>query len=111
MHLHLVWLFILVSIDISEISFFTLNAVVDTIRVRIQTWPSSKPLPRSLDGLIGKPIMPRLYAGLPVALGFSVPALAVYLTTYDGKHLAHVTNVDSAVHSGKTGPLEMDNQG
>ena len=57
---------------------------VDTIRVRVQTWPSSSPVPRSLNLLVGKPILPKLYAGLPVTIGFSAPALAVYYTTYDG---------------------------
>ncbi|KAG8775162.1 hypothetical protein FRC19_001930 [Serendipita sp. 401] len=56
---------------------------LDTIRVRIQTYPSDKPLPRSLGGLLNGAPVSRLYAGLPIALGFSVPALAVYLTTYD----------------------------
>ena len=58
--------------------------LVDTIRVRVQTWPSSSPVPRSLNLLVGKPILPKLYAGLPVTIGFSAPALAVYYTTYDG---------------------------
>lgn len=61
---------------------------LDTVRVRIQTYPSEKPLPTSLRGLVGAPILPKLYAGLPVALGFSVPALAVYLTTYEAAKLA-----------------------
>lgn len=59
--------------------------LVDTIRVRIQTYPSNKTLPKKLGGLVGKPLLPNLYAGLPVALGFSIPALALYLTTYDSK--------------------------
>lgn len=60
---------------------------MDTVRVRVQTYPPGKPLPTSLRGLVGTPMLPKLYAGLPVALGFSVPALAVYLTTYEGENL------------------------
>ena len=58
------------------------------MRVRVQTWPSSSPVPRSLNLLVGKPLLPKLYAGLPVTIGFSAPALAVYYTTYDG--MCHV---------------------
>ncbi|KAG8831215.1 hypothetical protein FRC17_003464 [Serendipita sp. 399] len=58
-------------------------SAVDTIRVRIQTYPSDRPIPRSLNGLVGSSPLSKLYAGLPIALGFSIPALAVYLTTYD----------------------------
>lgn len=60
---------------------------LDTIRVRIQTHPPGTPVPLSLRMLVGHPILPRLYAGLPVALGFSIPALATYLTTYDATKL------------------------
>jgi hypothetical protein len=68
------------------------SATVDTVRVRIQTYPPGKPLPTSLRSLIGAPALPKLYAGMPVALGFSVPALAVYLTTYEGKVYLLVEN-------------------
>lgn len=60
--------------------------LVDTVRVRVQTWPSSSRVPRSLNLLVGKPILPKLYAGLPVTIGFSAPALAVYYTAYDGMY-------------------------
>lgn len=87
----LVWLFIPVSSFLSKKCDSLLETdsghfLVDTIRVRIQTYPSDKPLPTSLSRLVGAPIVPKLYAGLPVALGFSVPALAVYLTTYEGRY-------------------------
>ena len=71
-------------LELPRVSGPNAHLSVDTIRVRIQTHPSGTPVPLSLRTLVGHPILPRLYAGLPVALGFSVPALATYLTTYDG---------------------------
>ena len=64
--------------------------LVDTIRVRVQTRPSSSPC-------VGKPLLPMLYAGLPVTIGFSAPALALYYTVYDG--MCHiVTELSSKKH-------------
>jgi len=58
--------------------------LVSTIRVRVQTWPSSRPVPHSLNLLVRKLLLPKLYASVPVTIGFTAPALAVYYTMYDG---------------------------
>ncbi|PVF93102.1 mitochondrial carrier [Serendipita vermifera] len=79
--------FLLFAGGCSALASRTIVHPLDTIRVRIQTYPPGKSLPKSIGGLVGTPALPKLYAGLPVALGFSVPALAVYLTTYDAAKL------------------------
>jgi len=55
---------------------------LDTLRLRIQTYPSAKLPP--LAELIPKPAIRGLYAGLPVALTIGIPALSVYLSAYEG---------------------------
>lgn len=55
---------------------------LDTMRLRIQTYPSAKLPP--LAELIPKPAIRSLYAGLPVAMTIGIPALSVYLATYEG---------------------------
>jgi hypothetical protein len=57
---------------------------VDTLRIRVQTWPGKVVPP--LHELVPRPRVRTLYAGLPVALGFSVPALSIYLSTYEGTY-------------------------
>ncbi|GAA5829818.1 hypothetical protein JCM11251_007893 [Rhodosporidiobolus azoricus] len=53
---------------------------LDTIRILVQTAPSPVP---PIKELIPKPRLKSLYAGLPVALTFNIPAMACYLTTYE----------------------------
>lgn len=53
---------------------------LDTIRLRIQTQLNSSP--KSLRQIIPTSAS-ELYAGLPVALLFSVPALSIYLSSYE----------------------------
>ncbi|GAA5906557.1 hypothetical protein JCM6882_004469 [Rhodosporidiobolus microsporus] len=53
---------------------------LDTIRILVQTAPSPVP---PLRELVPKPRLKALYAGLPVALACNVPAMAVYLQTYE----------------------------
>jgi len=53
---------------------------VDTLRIRIQTAGAVIP---PLKQLVPAPRLQNLYAGLPVAIAFSVPALSVYMLTYE----------------------------
>ncbi|ORY78880.1 mitochondrial carrier domain-containing protein [Leucosporidium creatinivorum] len=73
--------FTLVASSASAISARLCTHPLDTIRIRIQTHPGALVPP--LKQLIPKPRLQNLYAGLPVAIGFSVPALSVYLTSYE----------------------------
>ncbi|KAI5476901.1 mitochondrial carrier protein [Pseudohyphozyma bogoriensis] len=73
--------FILVCSSASAVSARLVAHPLDTYRIRIQTWPG-KVVP-GFRTLIPKPRLRTLYAGLPVAIGFSVPALSIYLTTYE----------------------------
>lgn len=54
--------------------------LVDTLRIRIQTHPASLPPPK-LAKLLSNPLA--LYRGLPVSLTLGVPALSVYLLSYE----------------------------
>ena len=53
---------------------------MDTLRIRIQTAGAVIP---PLKQLVPAPRLQNLYAGLPVAIAFSVPALSVYMLTYE----------------------------
>lgn len=66
---------------------------MDTIRLRIQIHPSPKLPP--LRELIPKPVFRGLYVGLPVSLIIGVPAVSVYLSTYEGA--AFVIKINTAV--------------
>lgn len=57
------------------------HAAVDTYRIRVQTYEGAK-LP-TFRQLVPAPRLRTLYSGLPVALAFSIPALSIYLTTYE----------------------------
>jgi len=87
--LHLKWSAILVSLhSISPWSSTNLSylILVSTICIHVQTWPSSRPVPHSLNLLVGKLLPPKLYASVPVTIGFTAPALAVYYTMYNGMY-------------------------
>ncbi|BGP47427.1 hypothetical protein JCM10450v2_003279 [Rhodotorula kratochvilovae] len=72
--------FVLVASSCSAIAARLCTHPLDTLRIRIQT--AGYPVP-PIRELVPKPRMRSLYAGLPVAIGFSVPALSVYLATYE----------------------------
>ncbi|GAA5994500.1 uncharacterized protein JCM10292_002100 [Rhodotorula paludigena] len=72
--------FVLVASSCSAIAARLCTHPLDTLRIRIQT--ARHPVP-PLRELVPKPRLRSLYAGLPVAIGFSVPALSVYLATYE----------------------------
>ncbi|BGP31400.1 hypothetical protein JCM10296v2_003164 [Rhodotorula toruloides] len=71
---------VIVASSSSAISARVFTHPLDTIRIRIQT--AGHPVP-PLRELVPAPRVRGLYAGLPVAIGFSVPALSVYLATYE----------------------------
>ncbi|GAA6007416.1 hypothetical protein JCM10207_006334 [Rhodosporidiobolus poonsookiae] len=71
---------VLVGSSVSAVSARLFTHPLDTIRIRVQT---AGPVVPPLKELIPKPRLRHLYAGLPVAVSFSVPALGVYLTTYE----------------------------
>ncbi|KAM0789031.1 hypothetical protein ACM66B_003097 [Microbotryomycetes sp. NB124-2] len=73
--------FIIVASSASSISARLVAHPIDTIRIRIQTYPGSTLPP--LSQLVPKPRIRNLYAGLPVAIGFGVPALSAYLMSYE----------------------------
>lgn len=77
--------FILVATSASAVSARICTHPLDSIRIRIQTFPSASLPPWKV--LIPQPRLQTLYAGLPVALVFSIPALSIYLTTYESKSL------------------------
>ena len=58
---------------------------MDTLRIRIQTAGAVIP---PLKQLVPAPRLQNLYAGLPVAIAFSVPALSVYMLTYEVGRIA-----------------------
>ena len=58
---------------------------MDTLRIRIQTAGAVIP---PLKQLVPAPRLQNLYAGLPVAIAFSVPALSVYMLTYEVSRVA-----------------------
>ncbi|GAA6035738.1 hypothetical protein JCM8097_005676 [Rhodosporidiobolus ruineniae] len=71
---------VLLASSCSAISSRVTCHPLDTIRIRVQTAGAVVP---PLRELIPKPRLKTLYAGLPVAVGFAVPALSIYLTTYE----------------------------
>ncbi|GAA5986042.1 hypothetical protein JCM11641_005536 [Rhodosporidiobolus odoratus] len=71
---------IILASSASAVSARMVTHPLDTIRIRVQT---SGPTVPPLNELVGKGGIRGLYAGLPVAIGFSVPALSLYLTTYE----------------------------
>ncbi|SCV70950.1 BQ2448_3712 [Microbotryum intermedium] len=73
--------FVLVASSCSAIAARLCTHPLDTLRIRIQTAPGWKVPP--LKDLIPQPRVKAMYAGLPVAIAFSVPALSVYLMTYE----------------------------
>lgn len=101
-----------------EFVLFALGAVVDTMRIKVQTYPGSVVPP--FRELFPKPRLRPLYAGtnlcsfsrvhqfmarssrfflcvtgLPVAIAFSIPALSIYLTTYEGAALPLINFLDA----------------
>ncbi|GAA5864473.1 hypothetical protein JCM1840_000512 [Sporobolomyces johnsonii] len=72
--------FVIAASAASAISARLFTHPLDTIRIRIQT---AGPVVPPLRQLVPKPRLQTLYAGLPVAIGFSVPALSVYMMTYE----------------------------
>ncbi|KAM0746545.1 mitochondrial carrier [Meredithblackwellia eburnea MCA 4105] len=83
---------IIIATSASAISARLCTHPLDTIRIKIQTYPGVNVPPfRELFPKAGR--WRTLYAGLPVAVGLSVPALSIYLTSYEaskrffGKHL------------------------
>ncbi|GAA5963811.1 hypothetical protein JCM3765_004025 [Sporobolomyces pararoseus] len=72
--------FVIAASSASAISARLCTHPLDTLRIRIQTAGAVIP---PLRQLVPAPRIQNLYAGLPVAIGFSVPALAVYMTTYE----------------------------
>ncbi|SGY79714.1 BQ5605_C008g05208 [Microbotryum silenes-dioicae] len=73
--------FVLVASSCSAIAARLCTHPLDTLRIRIQTAPGRTVPP--LKELIPHPRVKTLYAGLPVAIAFSVPALSVYLMSYE----------------------------
>ncbi|KAK4057798.1 hypothetical protein OIO90_001017 [Microbotryomycetes sp. JL221] len=73
--------FIMVASSAASVSARLVAHPIDTIRIRIQTYPGSTLPP--LTQLVPKPRIRNLYAGLPVAIGFGVPALSAYLMSYE----------------------------
>ncbi|POY73744.1 hypothetical protein BMF94_3282 [Rhodotorula taiwanensis] len=71
---------VVVASSASAVSARLFTHPLDTIRIRIQT--AGHPVP-PIRELVPTPRLASLYAGLPVAIGFSVPALSVYLATYE----------------------------
>ncbi|GAA5847686.1 hypothetical protein JCM9279_004984 [Rhodotorula babjevae] len=71
---------VLVASSLASISARLCTHPLDTIRIRIQT--AGYPVP-PIKELVPRPRIRSLYAGLPVAIGFSVPALSVYLSVYE----------------------------
>ncbi|GAA5986863.1 hypothetical protein JCM10908_000929 [Rhodotorula pacifica] len=71
---------VVVASSASAVSARLFTHPLDTIRIRIQT--AGHPVP-PIRELVPAPRLASLYAGLPVAIGFSVPALSVYLATYE----------------------------
>ncbi|GAA5933684.1 hypothetical protein JCM3775_003771 [Rhodotorula graminis] len=71
---------VLVASSLASISARLCTHPLDTIRIRIQT--AGYPVP-PIKELVPRPRIRSLYAGLPVAVGFSVPALSVYLSVYE----------------------------
>ncbi|GAA5952536.1 hypothetical protein JCM8115_003629 [Rhodotorula mucilaginosa] len=71
---------VVVASSASAVSARLFTHPLDTIRIRIQT--AGYPVP-PIRELVPAPRLASLYAGLPVAIGFSVPALSVYLATYE----------------------------
>ncbi|GAA6063734.1 hypothetical protein JCM10212_000773 [Sporobolomyces blumeae] len=72
--------FVIAAASASAISARLCTHPLDTIRIRIQTAGAVIP---PLRQLVPKPRLQNLYAGLPVAIGFSVPALSVYMLSYE----------------------------
>ncbi|KAK4701035.1 hypothetical protein P7C70_g5202, partial [Phenoliferia sp. Uapishka_3] len=82
--------FVIVASSASAVSARLFTHPLDTMRIRVQTYPGAVVPP--LRELIPKTNTIRaLYAGLPVAIAFSMPALSVYLTSYEAskRYLAH----------------------
>ncbi|GAA5882268.1 hypothetical protein JCM16303_002312 [Sporobolomyces ruberrimus] len=72
--------FVVAASSASAISARLCTHPLDTLRIRIQTAGAVIP---PLKQLVPAPRLQNLYAGLPVAIGFSVPALSVYMLTYE----------------------------
>ncbi|GAA5839394.1 hypothetical protein JCM3766R1_004822 [Sporobolomyces carnicolor] len=72
--------FVIAASSASAISARLCTHPLDTLRIRIQTAGAVIP---PLKQLVPAPRLQNLYAGLPVAIGFSVPALSVYMLTYE----------------------------
>ncbi|GAA6024695.1 hypothetical protein JCM11491_003618 [Sporobolomyces phaffii] len=72
--------FVIAASSASAISARLCTHPLDTLRIRIQTAGAVVP---PLRQLVPAPRLQNLYAGLPVAIGFSVPALSVYMLTYE----------------------------
>ncbi|GAA5927359.1 uncharacterized protein JCM15063_005873 [Sporobolomyces koalae] len=72
--------FVIAASSASAISARLCTHPLDTVRIRIQTAGAIIP---PLKQLVPAPRLRNLYAGLPVAIGFSVPALSVYMLTYE----------------------------
>ncbi|GAA5859702.1 hypothetical protein JCM8547_006991 [Rhodosporidiobolus lusitaniae] len=71
---------ILLASSLSAVSARLVCHPLDTLRIRVQTaGPVVPPLRQLVKGMK----VQQLYAGLPVAIAFSVPALSVYLQTYE----------------------------
>ncbi|GAA5838897.1 hypothetical protein JCM5353_001066 [Sporobolomyces roseus] len=72
--------FVIAASSAAAISARLCTHPLDTLRIRIQTAGAVIP---PLKQLVPAPRLQNLYAGLPVAIGFSVPALSVYMLTYE----------------------------
>ncbi|KAL8290560.1 hypothetical protein RQP46_002818 [Phenoliferia psychrophenolica] len=81
--------YVIVASSASAVSARLFTHPLDTLRIKVQTYPGAI-VPPWRD-LFPKPRMRSLYAGLPVAVAFSMPALSIYLTSYEGskRWLAH----------------------